>query len=240
MSLKRQVANGLTLQGAYTYSHAIDYTDDDGWTGLTFNYAPILGRNRATASYDRTHNFHLAYVYEFPFGKGKKYAQSGVAAVVLGGWQANGIIAMYSGNPFTVTADGTALNAPGNTQTADLVGTVHKIGSLQEYYDITAFAPVNTPRFGNIGRNTLRGPGVINNDLSLFRDFNITERIKLTFKAEAFNVTNTPHFGAPDGGSANGFGNSASVNDTTFMVISSSAGTLADQRSIRFGLRVGW
>jgi hypothetical protein len=132
------------------------------------------------------------------------------------------------------------LNAPGNTQTADLVGPVHKIGSLQEYYDITAFAPVTTARFGNIGRDTLRGPGVINNDLSLFRDFDITERFKLTFKAEAFNLTNTPHFGAPDGGTANGFGNNASVNDSTFMVISTSAGTLADQRSIRFGLRLGW
>jgi hypothetical protein len=71
---------------------------------------------------------------------------------------------------------------------------------------------------------------VINNDLSLFRDFGITERFKLTFKAEAFNLTNTPHFGAPD----------ANVNDTAFMQISSSAGTLADQRSIRFGLRLGF
>jgi hypothetical protein len=230
MSLQRQVASGLTLKGAYTYSHAIDYTDDDGWTGLMFNYAPMLGRNRATAGFDRTHNFHLAYVYQLPFGKGKKYASNGVPAAVLGNWQANGIIAIYSGAPFTVTADGTALNAPGNSQTANLVGTVNKIGSLTEYYDIAAFAPVTTANFGNIGRNTLRGPGVINNDLSLFRDFGITERFKLTFKAEVFNLTNTPHFGAPD----------ANVNDTAFMQISSSASTLSDQRSIRFGLRLGF
>ncbi len=230
VSVQRQVASGLTLKGAYTYSHAINYTDDDGWTGLMFNYAPILGRNRATASYDRPQNFHLAYVYQFPFGKGQKYASSGVPAVVLGGWQANGIIALYSGAPFTVTADGTALNAPGNSQTADVVGTIHKIGSPSEYYDVTAFAPVTTARFGNSGRNTLRGPGVINNDLSLFRDFGITERFKLTFKAEVFNLTNTPHLGAPD----------ANVNDTAFMQISGSSGTLSDQRSIRFGLRLGF
>jgi Carboxypeptidase regulatory-like domain/TonB dependent receptor len=240
VSLNRRVGSGLTLEGAYTWSHAINYTDDDGWTGLTWNYAPILGRNRATASYDRPHNFHLGYVYEFPAGKGKKYLNSGIGAAVFGGWQANGIIAIYSGGPFTVTADGTALDAPGNTQTADIVGHVHKIGSLQEYYDISAFAPVNMPRFGTAGRNILRGPGVINNDLSLFRDFPITERMKLTFKAEAFNLTNTPHFGAPDGGSGNGFSNNANVNDAGFMVISTSAGTLADQRSIRFGLRFAW
>jgi hypothetical protein len=230
VSMNRRVGSGLTLEGAYTWSHAINYTDDDGWTGLTFNYAPILGRNRATAGYDITHNFHLGYVYEFPAGKGKKYLNSGIAAAVLGGWQANGVIAIYSGTPFTVTGDATALNAPGNTQTADQVGPVVKIGSLDQYYDKSAFAPINTPRFGSTGRNVLRGPGVINNDLSLFRDFPITERLKMTFKAEAFNITNTPHFAAPD----------ANVNDSAFMTISSTAGGLADQRSIRFGLRFAW
>jgi hypothetical protein len=241
VSVNRRVGADLTLQGGYTWSHAINYVDDDGWAGFDFwNYGPETGRNRATASYDRPHNFHLGYVYQFPFGKGKKHLTSGVAAAILGGWQANGIIAMYSGSPFTVSADGTALNAPGNTQTADIVGPIHKIGSLQEYYDVSAFAPVNTARFGSGGRNILRGPGVINNDLSLFRDFSITERLKMTFKAEAFNLTNTPHFGNPDGGTNNGFSNSANVNDSTFMVISTSAGTLADQRSIRFGLRFGW
>jgi len=153
-----------------------------------------------------------------------------VPAVILGGWQANGIVAIYSGAPFTVSADGTALNAPGNSQTADQVGPVHKIGTLQEYYDVSAFAPVTTARFGTSGRNILRGPGVINNDLSLFRDFMLTERWKMTFKAEAFNLTNTPHFGSPD----------SNVNDAAFMTISGSAGTLSDNRSIRFGLRVGW
>jgi hypothetical protein len=230
VSLNRQVAAGLTLKGAYTWSHAIDYTDDDGWAGLTWNYAPILGRNRATAGYDRTHNFELAYVYELPFGKAKQHLKSGVAAAILGGWELNGVFAAYSGTPFTVTASDTALNAPGNTQTADVVGPIHKIGSLQQYYDVSSFAPVNTARFGNTGRNVLRSPGVVNNDLSLFRDFISTERFKLTFKAEAFNVSNTPHFGSPD----------ANVNDSAFMQITSSAGTLSDQRSIRFGLRLGF
>ncbi|MFL6350467.1 MAG: TonB-dependent receptor domain-containing protein [Bryobacteraceae bacterium] len=231
VSVNRRVGTDLTLEGAYTWSHAINYIDDDGWAGFpVWNYAPETGRNRATASYDRTHNFHLGYVYAFPAGKGKKYLNSGVAAAILGNWQANGIVAIYSGAPFTVFADATALNAPGNSQTADLVGSVQKIGSLQQYYNVSAFAPVNTPRFGTSGRNILRGPGVINNDLSLFRDFPIRESIKLTFKAEVFNLTNTPHFGAPDN----------NVNDAAFMTISSSAGTLADQRSIRFGLRFGW
>lgn len=230
VALNRQAARGLTLKGAYTWSHAINYSDDDGWAGLFWNYQPILGRNRATAGYDRTHIFQLAYVYELPLGKGRKYATSGVAAAVAGNWQLNGIFSAYTGNPFTVTADGTALNAPGNNQTADIAGPVSRIGSLTQYYDTSAFAPVNEPRFGNSGRNILRGPGVVNNDLSLFRDFPVTERLKLTFKAEAFNVTNTPHFAAPD----------SNVNSGSFMQITSSGSTLANQRSIRFGLRLGW
>ena len=95
----------------------------------------------ATAGYDRSHNFHLGYVYEFPAGKGKKYLNSGIGAAVLGGWQANGIVAIYSGAPFIVTADGTALNAPGNTQTADLVGAVQKTGACGSILQHIRFCP---------------------------------------------------------------------------------------------------
>ena len=104
---------------------------------------------------------------------------------------------------------------------------VEKIGSLDQFYDKAAFAGVTQARFGTVGRNTLRGPGAINLDLSLFRDFPITERIKLQFRAEAFNFTNTPHFDDP----TNNF------NSAAFMRITSA---VADQRTFRFGLRTTW
>jgi hypothetical protein len=228
VAINRQFAQGLMLKGSYTWSKAINMTDDDGWAGLTFNYLPHIGRNRALAGYDTPHMFNMGFVYELPAGKGKKFAQSGVGRAILGDWQTNGAFAALMGRPFTVGADGGGLNAPGNTQTADQVKSeVVKVGSLDEFYDRTAFRGVTEARFGTVGRNTLRGPGSINLDLSLFRNFPLTERFTLQFRAESFNLTNTPHFENPG----------TNVNAASFMRITSA---VADQRTVRFGLRGQW
>ena len=144
----------------------------------------------------------------------------------------NGVIAAYTGSPFTVYADGSSLSAPGNTQTANQVKTIvdypHGIGPGQTWFDTSAFAPVTTATFGNSGRNTLRGPGTWNTDLMIDRKFKITERIDTDFRAEFYNLPNTSHF------SNNNL--DTSVNDSTFGQISSSFG----ERQIRFGLRLGF
>jgi hypothetical protein len=231
LSVNRHAAAGLTIKGAYTYSKAINMTDDDGWAGLTFNTPLQVYRNRALAGYDRTHIFQMGWVYELPFGKGKNHATTGVAKAVLGNWQLNGVSALVSGAPFTVTASGASLNAPGNSQTADQVKTtVEKLGGIgpgTPFYDPTAFAAVNQIRFGSTGRNLLRGPGTVNFDLGLFRKFPITERFTLQFRAEAFNSTNTPHFNNP----------SANVSAGGFLQVLSAQ---QDQRQFRFGLRLSW
>jgi hypothetical protein len=228
VSLNRQISQGLMLKGAYTWSKAINMTDDDGWAGMTFNYLPHLERNRALAGYDTTHIFQMGFLYELPAGRGKKYLNEGAAAAILGNWQINGVFSAYSGRPFTAGADGGGLNAPGNTQTADQVkADVRKIGDLNEFYDRTAFSGVTQARFGTAGRNTLRGPGAVNLDLSLFRDFRLTEKLTLQFRAESFNFTNTPHFENPG----------TNVNSSNFMRITSA---VADQRTFRFGLRAYW
>lgn len=227
-SINRRVAGGLMLKGAYTYSKVISMADDDGWQGLTFNYLPHFRRNRAQAGYNIPHMFQMGFVYDLPFGKGKQLATNAVASKILGGWQANGVFMSVQGRPFTVTADGGALNAPGNTQTADQLKTVvEKVGAVEQFYDRTAFGPVTTARFGTSGRNILRGPGVVNFDLSLFRDIPVKEWLKLQFRAEAFNATNTPHLLNP----------SANVNAGDFMRISAAD---PDQRTFRFGLRAQW
>ncbi|MEZ5399602.1 MAG: TonB-dependent receptor [Bryobacteraceae bacterium] len=228
VAVNRRVSSGLLLKGAYTWSKAINMTDDDGWAGMTFNYLPHLNRNRARAGYDVPHMLQMAFVYELPFGKGKSLASSGPAAAILGGWQANGVFASYKGRPFSVGADGGSLNAPGNSQTADQVKSeVTKIGSLSQFYDTSAFARVTEARFGSTGRNILRGPGAVNLDFSLFRDFRIKERLITQFRAEAFNLTNTPHFNNPG----------TTVGSSSFMQITSAAD---DQRTIRLGLRFQW
>jgi hypothetical protein len=100
-----------------------------------------------------------------------------------------------------VTASSASLNAPGNTQTADQVladvKTLGGVGLAHPWFDPAAFVPVTAVRFGGVGRNTLRGPGVVNLDASVFRTIPIRERIKFQIRGEAFNSTNTPHFDNP-------------------------------------------
>jgi hypothetical protein len=231
VAINRRFSSGLLIKGAYTYSKAIDMADDDGRTGLLFNYAPMISRNEAKAGFDVPNNFQIGGLYELPFGKGKTYLQNGFAGRVLGGWQFNGTFSAYSGLPFTVTASGASLNAPNNTQTADqILPTVASLGGIgpgNPYYDPHAFAAVTDVRFGNSGRNILRSPAIFNTNISLFRTFPINERLNLQFRAESFNLSNTPHFSAP----------SANVSSGNFLVITSAA---QDQRQFRFGLKLAF
>src|SRR5262249_39589893 len=103
-TVQRRLAPGLLLRGAYTYSKAINWTDDDGFAMLAWNYAPVLIRNRAPAGYNIPHNFEFAYSYELPAGKGKRWGQSGAIQAILGGWQMSGFFSAYQGQPFSVTA----------------------------------------------------------------------------------------------------------------------------------------
>jgi outer membrane receptor protein involved in Fe transport len=235
-SLRKSFSNGLMLQGAYTWSKAINMADDEGWAGVSWNWEPVFRRNRAPAGYDRTHIFQMGYLYELPMGKGKKWANSGPASYIVGGWSISGVVAAYTGTPFTVTAPGGTLNLPGNTQTADLVSpTVRKLGGVgpgTTWYDTAAFraptlAPGERGRFGTTGRNFLRNPGVFNSDLAIARQFDIGERVKLQFRGEAFNFINNRQ--------STGFA-SNDVTNPNFLSIRSAS----NERQMRFGLRLNF
>lgn len=235
-TINRQLSNGLFVKGAYTYSKAINDADYSDWTEYMWNASSVFYRNRALAGYDIPHVFQLAYVYDMPFGKGKKWATGGVSGAILGDWQVNGIFSAYKGRPFTVWASDTSLNMPGNAQTADQIKPeVAKLGYVGDdgtFFDTSAFARVTAVRFGNVGRNTMRGPGVVNTDLSLFRTFHVTERLRLQFRAEAFNLSNTPHFAGPD--------SDANSEDFGKVLATQSDDALGRSREIRFGLRLSF
>ncbi|MEZ5402955.1 MAG: carboxypeptidase regulatory-like domain-containing protein [Bryobacteraceae bacterium] len=229
-SLRKQFKNGVMLQGSYTWSKAINMTDDDGWASVGWNWGPVFDRNRAPAGYDRRHIFNMGWVYELPFGKGKQFASSGPIAHVVGGWSINGVIQAYTGTPFTVGSPGGSLNAPSNSQTADQVGAVTRLsqaGPGTNWYNTSAFAPVTQQRFGSTGRNILRNPSVWNTDIMISKQFNITERVNMNFRGEFYNFPNTSHFG----GMA-----STDVTNPNFLRVLSAFG----ERKIRFGLRLGF
>jgi hypothetical protein len=240
VAVNRSFSKGLLVKGAYTWSHAIDYTDDDGWASTSWNWAPVFQRNRASAGFDQTHVFNLAWVYELPVGKGKQFANSGIAAQIIGGWQLSGSHSSYTGTPFTITAPGTSLNAPNNLQTADQIAAVQflgGVGSSGYYYAPTSFAAVNQQRFGTTGRNVMRNPGLWNTDLSISRVFPIKERMQLQFRTEFYNLPNTSHFWGPGTSSSSIITTSSqSVTASNFMRIVGSYG----ERNIRFAFRLQW
>lgn len=240
--LEHRFAGGYHFQASYTYSKAIAYADEAD-SALQFNAPQVLHRNRSVTGYDRTHNFQSAFVAELPFGRGKRWAEQGLAAHLFGGWQLNGIFSSYSGAPFTVTAAGASLNAPNNAQTADQVKAEVKIlggaGPGQSFFDPLAFRAVTQARFGTSGLNILRGPGVVNLDLGLFREFGVSERVKIQFRAEVFNATNTPHFNNPGTNVSNML---LRPDDTVAQLrgFSEITGAQNDERQFRFGLRVSF
>jgi hypothetical protein len=244
-TLTRRFFQGLQLEANYTWSKVIGYNVNSD-SGPNFVHAlQYFEMNRTLLNYDRPHMFHISQIWDLPFGKGKKWATGGAASALLGGWQINQLWSFYSGVPFSVTASGTSLNLPNATQRADLVKPQVEIfgnvGRGMWYFDPTAFASVTQPRFGNAGYMLLRGPGLVNWDFGVHRRFTLTERMGLEFRMEAYNFSNTPHFGNPGGNVSaidftggqlrtNGF---TEVTGTTNL-----ARDGVDERQIRFGLRL--
>ncbi len=243
--LQRRFSNGLLFQMAYTWGKSITTSGQDNSDGtLGIAIPEYYALNRRLSSFDRPHNVQLSYVWELPFGRGKPFLQGSRAlSMIVGGWQMNGLVSLYSGTPFSVSASATSLNAPGSgPQRADQikpeVQILGGIGRGQAYFDPLAFAPVTDRRFGTAGYNSLRGPGVANWDFGLFRNFTFGERWNLQFRADAFNFTNTPHFNNPganvDNLRLNGDGSVRDLNG--FSEVTSSFG----ERQIRLGLRLSF
>lgn len=244
MQLTRRLRSAGLVGATYTYSKSMDYGDNDD-SGMTWSWIPMFRRNYALAGFDRPHNFEAYWNYSLPFGRGTSLANHGVAAAIAGGWQLNGIFSRYSGTPFTVASSGSSVNAPGNTQTAQQILTSvsilggHGIGANgASYFNPLAFAPVTTVSFGDSGRDILRGPGTLVANASLFRNFSVTERFKLQFRAEAFNVSNTPQFGNPGAtvtsATFNADGSVKSLNGYTQITSAS------NERQLRFALKLSF
>jgi hypothetical protein len=165
----------------------------------------------------------------------------------VGGWSTQAVLGHVSGLTFNVTSAAGPLNAPNvTTQRADLVkSSVTNIGDGlggNAYFDPLAFKAVTDARFGTAGFDILRGPGNTNLDLSLFRSFPVTERVHLQFRAEAFNLSNTPHFGNPGSNvsnlSLNPDGSVKSLGGFSQITTQVPLGRIIDPRYFRFGMRV--
>ncbi len=240
--LQRRFANGLSLGVSYTLSRAKSDNENSSWfvggDSSKTQAVAYMSRNYALTTTDRTHNVGITNVWQLPFGPGRRWlSEGGVVSYIAGGWQVNNMISIFSGPPFSVFADGTSLNLPGSNQTADQVKPVVKLGgagSGTPYYDPTSFAEVNEARFGNTGYNVLRAPGAFNWDFGLTREFGITSGVKLQFRLEAFNFTNTPHLGIPDNNVSDG------EDFMTITGVQDLAREGIDERQFRLGFRLAF
>lgn len=210
----RRFAQGSLLGFVWTWSRTLDYEDDEELNAMLFPYPAYWQKNYGPANFDRTHNVEIYGLLNAPFGKGQRWVTHGFASQLLGGWQISPAISIGTGLPFTVTANATSLGANGSSQTANLVGPFRLTGGQPKpnvpgqgcaatdlschYFDPTAFAVPAAGVYGNTGRNAFRGPGYFNMNLSVARQFKLTERFGLQFRADAMSFTNTPHFNNPN------------------------------------------
>ena len=192
---ERRMTKGLTVLGTWTYSHSIDNTSGTGSEAIQNPYD--MHTNRGNSTFDVRHNLTLSWTYSLPFGAGLR----GVKGVVAKGWQVNSIDTFQTGVPFNVTMLSNSLNIGGGTQWPDRIGSGATANqNINHWFDTSAFVAPAIYTYGNDGRNVLKGPGVTQFDFSVFKSFffSANESRRLQFRAEAFNIFNTPQFNNPN------------------------------------------
>jgi hypothetical protein len=247
--VSRRFNNGFSFNANYTLSRS------EGLAGASnsdqqprVRIPELYDLNRSVSDFDRTHVFNARGIWELPFGTGRRWLNSGgLVSAIAGGWQLNNILSLRSGTPFTVTTSTTPLNAAGSInqnpadRVKDDVEILGGIGRGNAWFDPFAFAVVNEARLGNSGFNSMRGPGRLQWDMSVFRQINLGSQRSLTLRVEAFNVTNTPHFSNPGGNRSslqlNPDGTIRNLNGYT--EITSTSGSRSE-RLLRVGVRLGF
>jgi len=211
-SFQRRFSHGLSASANYTWSHEIDdatHLSMEGQEGFG-NADPFDIRHveRGNGDLDLRHRFVATASYELPFGRNF----SGVRKTLLGGWQTNMVWVWNSGSPFSLTDNYSGF---GNSVYAGVGGgptrpdqiasasvsdpsTNHNCGCGAEWFNRQAFVIPTLGTIGNFRRNSLYGPQFRHVDFSVFKDFEMTERYKVQFRAEFFNITNTPNYFVPN------------------------------------------
>lgn len=199
-TLSQRYTRGLHFQAAYTWSKAMDTQSAtlQGELGATTVMDPFHPeRDWALADFHVEHAFTANFGYELPWGGNLP----GPARALLAGWQVSGIFTATSGFPFTVSSNN-RLTHPLNRGLArpDLIegGNANPIlGGPDRYFDPTQFVPQRRGFYGNVGRNTLIGPGFAKLDLSVMKNFKLGGQRTVQLRVEGFNVTNRTNFGLP-------------------------------------------
>jgi len=208
--LEKRFTGGLSWLSSYTFSKAItnapQFRNAGGATGSENSPAQDsfnLAAERGLAYYDVRHRFVNTYVYDLPFGAGRRWLRGGPASWILGGWESSGIFTLQSGFPFTINLTGDTANVGAGTGGIFVRPNAVPGVSWQEpsgqstaahYFNTAAFSLPAVGTFGNVGRNTVIGPGLINLDLTMVKLVKINERLSLQLRGEVFDAPNHPNW----------------------------------------------
>jgi len=228
--IKRRLSKGLDLSFNYVYAHGLDDSEaisNDGGDGFATVPSQVSTLEYGNSNLDIRHRFSGTFNYALPFGNSLR----GFRGILARGWQTNGLVVWNTGLPFSVmNLTNRAGTRPGisNSDRPDQTMSARlSHPSVTQWFNIAAFQRQTAGTVGNERRNQIYGPGLQRVDLSLFKTFNLTEKFKLEFRTEAFNVLNTAQFAFP----------TASLGNAALGKISSTANSY-NPRLIQFAGRL--
>lgn len=230
-ALNKRASSGLSYLISYTYSKSMDIGCSGffGVEGCSVQNPYNLANDKSVSGFDLTHDLSASWVYQLPFGKGRKFhSSSRVVNALAGGWAANGIMTLTSGVPYDLVVSGDIANTgnAGNYERLNVVGNPNLSNPTPaEWFNTAAFSAPDRYTYGNLGRNALRADWYRNIDFSVFREFPITESKRFEFRAEMFNFTNSPTWGTP-------------VNNISNRNFGKILGTRSTEREIQFSLKL--
>ncbi len=210
LKLEKRFSSGVSFLGSYTYGHALDNASDanlgSAHAGDTFRDPRHESWEYGNSDFDIRHRFVFSGIYDLPFGRGRRFASStaSLANAVIGGWQLNGIWSIQTGywfTPFGVNDSCFCEDGNANSLRPDVVpGQNQNAGpkTPDQWFNLAAFnVDVPAGRHGNAGRNNILGPGLVNLDLGLHKEFFLRESMRLQFRSDFFNTFNHVNLNAP-------------------------------------------
>lgn len=228
LTVVKRTGHGLTAQGNYTWAHALGDVQGFSAGGLYTSADPA---NTKTVEYGNDEldvRNRIAMMITYRFVAGDKF--NGWRAALAKGWQANAIDVWETGQPFSVVNSSPRANNGVGSDRPNQIRVPHvPVRTNATWFDTAAFVAQPLGKLGTTARNSIYGPSFRHFDLSIFKDFNITERTLLQFRAESFNLSNTPNFGQPG----------STLGTSTFGVISSLR-TNAQPRQLQLALRLSF
>jgi len=250
LTANKRLSHGVSVQISYTFSKSVD--DDSGGSNSQVQYGLARRLERGLSDFDIRHRLSINYLWTLPFGAGQRWLDSGLPALIFGGWRLGGITSFRSGTPGSVVVNvrtpgylfsprrpGLAPGARNNPTSGTTAGCLgiepgQTLGTPSLFFDPCGFENPDPGTLGNLGRNTVIGPAILSTDISLQKEFSIDTKRRMQFRAELFNLFNHPNFNRPSGNTAVVFSGGAGRRNA-------SAGRMTDTattaRQLQFAMR---